>query len=79
MESSSNTIWCEPHDHVVTQPTHKDTILGKPSKSSLIRVWHKDSLYLDTNTIRNGKTPPNKYWFANEKYKDDTMKSVVLR
>jgi len=79
MKSSSDTKWCEPRDHVVTQPTHKDTIPGKPSKSGLIRVWHKDNLYLGTSIIVNGKPPPNKYWFANDKYKDDATKSVVLR
>jgi hypothetical protein len=41
-----------------------------PSKSGLIGVWHKDNLYLGTNTVGNGKHPPNKYWFVNEKYKD---------
>jgi hypothetical protein len=42
----------------------------------LIGVWHKDNLYLG---IGNEKPSPNEYWFANEKYKDDTMKPIVLR
>jgi hypothetical protein len=62
MEPSSDTKWYEPHDHMVTP------IPRKPSKSGLIEVWHKDNLYLGTNTIRNGKPSPNKYWFTNEKY-----------
>jgi hypothetical protein len=44
-------------------PHAKTWIPGKPSKSSLIGVWHKDNFYLGTSTIENGKTPPNKYWF----------------
>jgi hypothetical protein len=50
----------------------------KPSKSSLIEVWHKDNLYLGINIIKNGKPSPNEYWFAKEKYKNDAMKPVVL-
>jgi hypothetical protein len=34
-------------------PHAKTSIPGKPNKSSLIRVWHKDNLYLGTNTIEN--------------------------
>ena len=49
-------------------PHEKTPIPEKPSKSGLIGVWHKDNLYLGTNTIGNGKSPPNEYWFANEKY-----------
>jgi len=59
-------------------PHAKTPIPRKPCKSSLIVVWHKDNLYLGTNTIRNGN-PPNKYWFANKKYKDDATKTVVLQ
>jgi hypothetical protein len=37
---------------------HANTpIPGKPSKIGLIEVWHKDNLYLGTNTIENEKTP----------------------
>ena len=49
-------------------PHTKTPILGKPSKSSLIEVWHKYNSYLGTSTIRNGKPPPKEYWFMNEKY-----------
>jgi hypothetical protein len=42
-------------------------------------VWHKDNLYPGTNTIGNGKPPPNEYWFVNEMYKDDATKLVVFR
>jgi hypothetical protein len=60
--------------------THAKTpISGKPSKSGLIVVWHKDNLYLGTSTIENENPPPNEYWFANEKYKNVATKMVVLR
>jgi hypothetical protein len=37
----------------------KIPIPEKPSKSGLmIRVWHKDNLYLDTSTIGNGNPHP---------------------
>ena len=57
----------------------KTPIHGKPSKSGLIGVWHKDKLYLGISTIGNGKPPLNEYWFANEIHKDDAMKPVVLQ
>jgi hypothetical protein len=52
------SLWCEPRNHMVTQPTHKDTSPGKPSKLGLIGVWHKDNLYLSTSTIGNGDPHP---------------------
>jgi hypothetical protein len=57
-----------------SNPHAKKPILGKPSKSHLIGAWHKYNSYLDTSTIENGhwfvkSNRPNKYWFANEKYK----------
>ena len=58
MESSSDTKWCEPHDHVVTTHTQRHQIPRKPIKSGLIRVRHKDNLYLGTNTIGNGNPYP---------------------
>jgi hypothetical protein len=69
----SVALWCEPRDHVTHTP-----IPGKPCKSGLIGVWHKNNLYLRTSTIENKKSLPNEYWFANEKYKDDATKPVVL-
>jgi len=36
----------------------KTPIPGKPSKSGLIGVWHKDNLYLGTSTIENGDPHP---------------------
>jgi len=62
---------CNPHT--------KTPIFDKSSKSGLIGVWHKDNLYLGTNTIENRKPPRNEYWFANKKYKDDATKLVVLQ
>jgi hypothetical protein len=49
---------CESRDHVVMQPTRKDTNSWKPSKSGLIGVWYKDNLYLGTNTIGNRNPHP---------------------
>jgi sarcosine oxidase delta subunit len=45
------TSWSRGH----ATHTSKTSIPGKPSKSGLIEVWHKDNLYLDTTTIGNGK------------------------
>ena len=39
-------------------PHAKTPIPGKPSKSGLIGVWHKDNLYLDTSTIGNEDPHP---------------------
>ena len=39
-------------------PHTKTPIPGKPSKSGLIGVWHKDNLYLGTSTIGNRDTHP---------------------
>jgi hypothetical protein len=59
-------------------PHAKKPILGKPSKLGLIGVWHKDNLYAGTSTIGNKKPSTNEYWFANQTYKNDAMKLVVL-
>jgi hypothetical protein len=39
-------------------PLAKTSIPGKPGKSGLIGVWHKDNLYLGTSTIGNGDPRP---------------------
>ena len=39
-------------------PHAKTPIPGKPSKSGLLGVWHKDNLYLGTSTIGNGDPHP---------------------
>jgi hypothetical protein len=39
-------------------PYAKTPIPGKPSKSGLIGVWHKDNLYLGTNIIGNENPHP---------------------
>jgi len=39
-------------------PYAKTPIPRKLSKSGLVRVWHKDNLYLGTSTIGNGDTHP---------------------
>jgi hypothetical protein len=41
------TSWS--HDQATHTQRHQ--IPRKPSKSGFIRVWHKDNLYLGTNTI----------------------------
>ena len=38
------TSWCEPHDHVVTQPTIKIEIWSRKAKIGLIGVWHNGNL-----------------------------------
>jgi len=46
---------------VITWPRNphaKTPIPGKPSKSGLIGVWHKDNLYLGTSTIGNEDPHP---------------------
>jgi len=48
MELSSDTKWCEHHDHV-----ENITCI-----SGLIEVWHKDNMYLGTSTIGNGNPYP---------------------
>jgi len=58
-KGEKESLWCEHRHHVVTQPTRTDTnSQWKPSKSSLIGVWHKDNLYLGTSTIGNGDPHP---------------------
>jgi hypothetical protein len=37
----------------------KTSIPEKPCRLGLIGVWHKDNLYLGTNTIGNRKPPLN--------------------
>jgi len=58
----SRTQWtCIDANLVITwsrNPYTKTPIPGKPSKSILIGVWHKDNLYLGTNTIGNGDPHP---------------------
>jgi hypothetical protein len=44
------TLWSRGH----TTHTQTHQFPGRPSKSSLIGVWHKDNLYLGISTIGNG-------------------------
>jgi hypothetical protein len=44
------TFWCEPHDHVVTQPTIKIEISSRKAEKGLIGVWHNENLLQGTNT-----------------------------
>ena len=50
-EYSSDTNWCEPRDHVVTQPTIKIEIWSRKAEIGLIGVWHNGNLPQGTNTI----------------------------
>jgi hypothetical protein len=50
-EPSSNTNWCEPHNHVVTQPTIKIEIWSRKAEIGLIGVWHNGNLPQGINTI----------------------------
>jgi len=43
--------WCEPRDHVVTQPTIKIEIWSRKAEIGLIGVWHNQNLPQGTNTI----------------------------
>jgi len=38
--SIAKSLWCEPRDHVVTQPTIKIEIWSRKAKIDLIGVWH---------------------------------------
>jgi hypothetical protein len=48
------TSWL--HGHATHTQRHQ--FPGKPSKSGLKAVWHKDNLYLSTNTIWNENSYP---------------------
>jgi hypothetical protein len=50
-EPSSDTNWCKPRDHVVTQPTIKIEIWSRKAEIGLIGVWHNGNLPQGTNTI----------------------------
>jgi len=39
MEQSLDTKWIEPHDHVVMQPTRKDTNLSSTSGGGGVLFW----------------------------------------
>jgi hypothetical protein len=43
--------WCKPHDHVVTQPTIKIEIWSWEAEIAMIGVWHNGNLPQGTNTI----------------------------
>jgi hypothetical protein len=53
-----------------SNPYTKTPIPGKPSKSGLIGVWHKDNLYLGTGTIRNRNPHPSNI--------DSQMRSITM-
>jgi len=50
--------------------TQRHQFPGKPSKSGLIGVWHKDNLYLGTTTIGNRNRYPTNI--------DSRMKSIRM-
>ena len=52
------TIWYEPRDHVVTQPTIKIEIWSRKAEIGLIGVWHNGNLSQGTNTIGLSRMTP---------------------
>jgi len=50
--------WCEPRDHVVTQPTIKIEIWSRKAEIGLIGVWHNGNLPQGTNTIGLSRMTP---------------------
>jgi hypothetical protein len=58
MQNKHEKKWCEPLEHVVKQPTRKDTNSQKATKSGLVGVWHKDNFYLSTSTTGNENPHP---------------------
>ena len=57
-EPSSDTNWCKPRDHVVTQPTLKIEIWSRKAEIGLIGVWHNGNLPQGTNTIGLSRMTP---------------------
>jgi len=47
------TIWCEPRDHVVMQPTIKIEIWSRKAEKGPIGVWHNVNLLQDTQHYWN--------------------------
>jgi len=50
--------WCEPRDHVVTQPTIKIEFWSRKAEIGLIGVWHNGNLPQGTNTIGLSRMTP---------------------
>ena len=50
--------WCEPRDHVVTQPIIKIEIWSRKDEIGLIGVWHNGNLPQGTNTIGLSRMTP---------------------
>jgi hypothetical protein len=55
---TSNSNWCEPRDHVVTQSTIKIEIWSRKTEIGLIGVWHNGNLPQGTNTIGLSRMTP---------------------
>jgi len=67
-----NTQWCEPRDHVVTQPTIKIEIWSRKAEIGLIGVWHNGNLPQGTNTIGLRRMTPQSQLIFN---KSDSVRS----
>jgi hypothetical protein len=52
------STWCEPRDHVVTQPTIKIEIWSRKAEIGLIGVWHNGNLPQVTNTTGLSRMTP---------------------
>jgi hypothetical protein len=72
LEPSSDTNWCEPHDHVVTQPTIKIEIWSRKAEIGLIGVWHNENLLQGTSTIGLSRMTPRSQLIFN---KSDSVRS----
>ena len=55
---SGYVFWCEPRDHVVTQPTIKIETWSRKAEIGLIGVWHNGKLPQGTNTIGLSRMTP---------------------
>ena len=55
---NTNKDWCEPRDHVVTQPTIKIEIWSRKAEIGLIWVWHNENLPQGTNTFGMSRMTP---------------------
>jgi hypothetical protein len=68
----TKVYWCEPRDHVVTQPTIKIEIWSRKAEIGLIGVWHNENLPQGTNTIGLSRMTPRSQLIF---HKSDSVRS----
>jgi len=73
-EPSFDTNWCEPRDHMVTQPTVKIEIWSRKVEIGLIGVWHNENLPQGTNTIGLSRIMPQSQFIFD---KSDSVRSRI--